>query len=44
MKNHPWNLGNTAYGRRLLPSLESDPDVSDPHPGRVSDGTHPEAN
>lgn len=38
MKNDPRNLDKTP------PSQESDRDVSDPHPGSVSDGTHPEAN
>lgn len=28
---------------RLSPSETPDPDVEDPHPGSVSDGTHPEA-
>jgi hypothetical protein len=44
MKNDPRNLDKTAHGRRLPPSQKSDRDVSDPHPGSVSDGTHPEAN
>jgi hypothetical protein len=29
--------------RGLSPSATPDPDVEDPHPGSVSDGTHPEA-
>lgn len=43
MKNDPRNLDKAAHGRRKPPSQDSDRDVSDPHPGSVSDGTHPEA-
>lgn len=49
MKNDPGNADKTA-GRQKAPSSPasksqaSDRDVSDPHPGSVSDGTHPEAN
>jgi hypothetical protein len=43
MKNDPKNLDKTVHGREP-PSQESDRDVSDPRPGSISDGTHPEAN
>lgn len=42
MKNNPAHLGNTA-GDRPTPGPAPLGTVSDPHPGSVSDGTHPEA-
>ncbi len=49
MKNDPANADKTGGGQRMPRSPASDSqaldrDVSDPHPGSVSDGTHPEAN
>lgn len=44
MKHDPRNLDKTADGRRRPQSQESGRDISDPHPGSVSDGTHSEAN
>ena len=41
MKHDPSNLDTD--GRRRPRSQDSDRDVSDPHPGSASDGTHPEA-
>jgi hypothetical protein len=44
MNNSANNLDETTGGQRTRPSQTSDREVSDPHPGSVSDGTHPEAN
>lgn len=44
MKNGSNTFGKTTERGRIRPSQTSDRDVSDPHPGSVSDGTHPEAN
>ncbi len=44
MKNSADNLDEATGGQRTRPPQTSDCDVSDPHPGSVSDGTHPEAN
>ena len=44
MKNSQNNLDEATGGQRKRPPQTSDRDVSDPHPGSVSDGTHPEAN
>lgn len=44
MKNGSKTLDKTTGGEHAHPSHESDRDVSDPHPGSISDGTHPEAN
>ncbi len=32
-----------SHDPKNQPSSTPDPDVADPHPGSVSDGTHPEA-
>lgn len=32
-----------SHALKNTPSTTPDPDVADPHPGSVSDGTHPEA-
>lgn len=44
IKNSPNTLDKATGGYRTRPSQTSDREVSDPHPGSVSDGTHPEAN
>ena len=44
MKNDSGNSRKTAGTRQVSSAKPSDREVSDPHPGSVSDGTHPEAN